>query len=590
MAKQHTLPKLFPWTRKVTPHSLKQDLFAGLTGAVIALPQGVAFAVLAGLPPQYGLYTAIIPVIIAALFGSSNHLVCGPTTPISLVIFATLAAMAPAASPEYVSLALSLTFLAGLFQLAMGAARLGMLVNFISHAVLVGFTAAAALLIITSQMKHILGVSIAGGLSFGSQWLALFSQLGLTNPFTVTVTLFTMITALAFIRFLPKWPGYLIAMIAGSLLAFALGAEDRNIAVVGALPDHLPPFAVPDVSMDTLYRLAADALAIALLGLVEAVTIARSIAAFSHQRLNANREFVGQGLSNLAGSFFSSYASSGSFTRSALNFRSGAQTPLAAVCGALAVAAILLTAAPLAAYLPIAAMSGILLIVAYRLIDVYHIKIILKANPADAAVLAITFTATLLTEITFAIYLGVLASLVLHLHRISHPSMLSRIPNRHDPARRFIDATPQSECPQLKILRIDGSLFFGSVNEIEQTVRNLERHTPGQTHLLLACSGVNFIDVAGAEFLAREAARRRARGGDVYLCDVKSGVYDVLKRGDYLRQLGDDHLFATKAQAIAAIYPRLDAATCRSCTVKLFTECRTAPAVSANASPPTNPA
>ena len=574
MAKSSTLPAFFPWTRNVTPSSLKQDLFAGLTGAVIALPQGVAFAVLAGLPPEYGLYTAIIPVIVAALFGSSHHLVCGPTTPISLVIFATLAAMAPAGSSEYVSLVLSLTFLAGLFQLAMGAARLGVLVNFISHAVLVGFTAAAALLIITSQMKHILGVEIASGLSFANQWLALFNELHHANPYTVAITLFTLISALLITRLLPKWPGYLIAMIAGGLLAFALGGERHHIAVVGALPSHLPPIALPDLSMDRLYRLFADALAIALLGLVEAVTIARSISAFSHQRLNANREFIGQGLSNLAGSVFSSYASSGSFTRSALNFRSGAQTPLAAIFSALAVAVMLLTAAPLAAYLPIAAMSGILLIVAYRLIDFYHIKVIFKANPTDAAVLVITFAATLLTEITFAIYLGVLTSLVLHLHRISHPSILSRVPDASDASRRFTDATAQRECPQLKILRIDGSMFFGSVNDIEQTLRDMMRQSPNQRHVLLACSGVNFIDVAGAEFLTREAARWRAHGGDLYLCDVKSGVYDVLKRGGYLAQLGDDHLFTTKAQAIAAIYPRLNAATCQSCTVRLFTECQ----------------
>ncbi len=565
---------LWPWLDLVNRQSLRQDMLAGLTGAIIVLPQGVAFAMLAGLPPQYGLYTAIIPVIIAALFGSSHHLISGPTTPISIIVFATVSALAAPETPAYITLVLTLTFLVGLFQLLMGLARLGMLVNFISHSVIIGFTAGAALLIITSQMKHILAIEIPHGQTLWDNWHTLFQRLAETNLYALSVASVTLFIALLVKRFLPRWPALFIAMIGGTLIAALLGGEESGIKLVGSLPTELPPLSSPDFSLETIGQLASGALAIALLGLMEAVSIARSIAAKSHQPHDANKEFIGQGLSNIAGSFFSSYASSGSFTRSGVNYRAGAKTPLAAVFSAIAIATILLMFAPLAAYLPIPAMGAVLLLVAFGLIDWQHIKTILKANPVDAAVLVTTFVATLFVELTFAVYVGVILSLVLHLNRISYPTILSRIPDNHDDHRRFINATPEQECPQLKIIRIDGSLFFGSVNYIESALRNFDCANPQQTKLLIIGSGINFIDVAGADLLVREAQRRRALGGDLYLCSIKPGVCDILKKGDYINEVGDDHVFTTKRAAIAAIYPTLDRKRCAQCQVKSFTECQ----------------
>ncbi len=564
---------LWPWLALVNRRTLRQDLLAGLTGAVIVLPQGVAFAMLAGLPPQYGLYTAIIPVIIAALFGSSHHLISGPTTPISIIVFATVSALAVPETPAYITLVLTLTFLVGLFQLLMGLARLGMLVNFISHAVIIGFTAGAAMLIITSQLKHILAVEIPHGLTLWHYWEALLQSLPEANPHAIAVAAVTLFTAVAIRHLRPDWPALFIAMIGGTVAAVALGGEESGIKLVGSLPTELPPLSSPDFSLETIGQLASGALAIALLGLMEAVSIARSIAAKSHQSHDANREFIGQGLSNIAGSFFSSYASSGSFTRSGVNYRAGAKTPLAAVFSAVAIATILLLFAPLAAYLPIAAMGAVLLLVAWGLIDWQHIRIILKANPVDAAVLVTTFVATLFVELTFAVYVGVILSLVLHLNRISYPTILSRIPDTADEQRRFINAPPERECPQLKIIRIDGSLFFGSVNYIEGALRSFDHANPAQSRLLIIGSGINFIDVAGADLLVREAQRRRALGGDLYLCSIKPGVCDILKKGDYINEVGDDHVFTTKREAIAAIYRKLDPARCRQCRVKAFTEC-----------------
>ena len=562
-----------PWWRHLNRSVLRQDLLAGLTGAVIAVPQGVAFAMLAGLPPEYGLYTAIIPVIVAALFGSSHHLISGPVTPISMMVFATISVLAVPETDTYIALALTLTFMVGLFQLAMGLARMGMLVNFISHSVIIGFTAGAALLIITSQMESIFGLSLPRDLTFWGTWGEILQHLPQLNPYALSVAAATLLSAWVVQRLRPGWPSLFLAMLVGSLVSVLLGGEKSAINLVGSLPNQLPPLSVPNLNLETISQLASGALAIALLGLLEAVSIARSISTQSHQPHDANREFIGQGMSNLAGSFFSSYASSGSFTRSGINYRAGAKTPLAAVFSAIAVAGIVLFAAPLAAYLPIPAMGAILVLVSFHLVRWHQIKVILRANITDAAVLLVTFGATLFVELSFAVYVGVILSLVLHLHRISYPSIVSMAPAEKDGQRRFLPTDAHRECPQLKIIRIDGSLFFGSGNYIERAFRDIDNENPQQLNVLIIGSGINFIDIAGAELLVREATRRRKLGGSLYLCAIKEGVTNILEKGGYLDKLGRDKLFETKAEAIACIYQQLDRERCRTCSVRLFHEC-----------------
>jgi sulfate permease, SulP family len=309
------LTTLFPflvWTRFITRQSIKDDFFAGLTGAVIVLPQGVAFAAIAGMPPEYGLYTAMVTPIVAALFGSSFHLVSGPTTAISIVVFAAISRYAEPGTPEFISLALTLTFIAGVYQLAFGLARLGALVNFVSHTVVIGFTAGAAILIATSQMQHVLGVDIPPGESFLHTWVDIGLSWRDIDPFLLSIAGVTLVTALLVRRFVPKIPNLLIAMMVGSLLAAGLAQFAPDIELVGEIPAHLPPFSVPEFSFATLRTLAPEAFAVALLGLIEAVSISRAVATRSNQRIDANQEFIGQGLSNAVGSMFSSYAGSGS--------------------------------------------------------------------------------------------------------------------------------------------------------------------------------------------------------------------------------------------------------------------------------------
>ncbi|MGB7933963.1 MAG: SulP family inorganic anion transporter [Gammaproteobacteria bacterium] len=569
--------RVFPflgWWPLLGRETLRADFFAGITGAVIVLPQGVAFALIAGLPPQYGLYTAIVTPIVAGLFGSSHHLISGPTTAISIVVLATVKPFAVPGSPEFISMVLTLTFLAGAFQLALGLARMGQLVNFISHSVVIGFTAGAAILIATSQLKHYIGVTLSHGQSFVHTWINLYGQLPDLNVYAAVTASVTLLAAILFRRYRPRWPGMLFAMVIGSLLSLFIGGEQHGVNLVGSLPARLPPLSLPDFSLDTIRTLGPGAMAVALLGLIEAVSIARAIAARSEQRINGDQEFIGQGLSNLVGSFFSSYAGSGSFTRSGINFQAGARTPMAAIFAALMLAVVLLVVAPLTAYLPMPAMAGIILLVAYNLIDFHHIRQTLRASRSDASVLVTTFMATLFMELEFAIYIGVILSLVLYLNRTSKPRIYTVAPDQADRLRRMtVKTAGLMECPQLRIIRIDGSLFFGAVNHVAGTFHLFQQRDPDRKHLLIVASGINFIDIAGAEMLIQEARRRRKNGGGLYLVKVKEGLYESMRKGGYLEEFGSGNVFQSKGEAITAIFEKLDRERCRHCAQRIFSEC-----------------
>jgi len=568
------------WWPMVNRETVRYDLMAGLTGAVIVLPQGVAFATIAGMPPEYGLYAAMVPALIAALFGSSWHLVSGPTTAASIVLFASLSAFAEPASQDFVRLALTLTFIVGLIELIMGMVRLGTLVNFISHSVVIGFTAGAAILIATKQVKNFFGVEMPRGLHFHEVFAHFFNQLDEINGYVTLVGAVTLGVGILIKRFLPKIPYMIVAMVVGSLVSvflnFRFGQNVTGITTVGALPATLPPLSAPDFSLETIKDLAPVAVAATLLALTEAVSIARSLAARSNQRLDGNQEFIGQGLSNMVGSFFSSYVATGSFNRSGVNYEAGARTPLAAAFASVMLMVLMLFVAPYAAYLPNAAMAGILFLVAWGLIDFHHIKQIIKASNSETAILATTFFATLFLELEFAIMLGVFLSLVVYLNRTSRPSVISRVPDPADPKRAFTTDASLPECPQFKIIRIDGSLFFGAVNYVEQRMHDVDTHNPGQKHLMVVAKGMNFVDLAGGEMLAKEAKRRRGMGGGLYMYEVKDKVCSMLQSGGFIKDVGDENIFHSKTEALSTIVDNhLDHDICSRCPRRVFKECDT---------------
>ncbi|MDB9864062.1 sulfate permease [Candidatus Thioglobus sp.] len=573
------LAKIFPfiaWFRLTTIETIKADFFAGLTGAIIVLPQSVAFATIAGMPPEYGLYTAMVIPIVAALFGSSFHLVSGPTTAISIVVFAAVSKYAEPGSAEFVSLALTLTFLAGVYQLVFGLAKFGMLVNFVSHNVVIGFTAGAALLIASSQIPYIVGIDIPRGEDFLNTWFDIYTGVGEFNIYLLIVGLGTLVTAIVVKILKPKFPNLLIGMLVGGLLAFYLGGFTDSIKTVGAMPAYFPPLSTPDFSLNSLKALAPEAFAIALLGLIEASSIGRSIATKSNQRINANQEFIGQGTSNIIGSFFSSYASSGSFTRSGVNFESGARTPLSAILAALFLMAIVFLVAPLISYLPLAAMAGVILLVAYNLIDFKNIKKTFTYSKSESVIFTATFLATLLFELEFAIYLGVLLSLMLFIAKTSTPDVhtlaFGTPPGEGDRRLQSIRKAPLVQCPQLKIIRIDMSIYFGSINHIQKQISQIVDNQRIY-HILIVASGVNFIDLAGIEALLIENKRLKAQNGSLYFVAVKSTAFEFMEKVNFVNEIGRDNFFDSKAEAINVLYDRLDKSKCEKCQALVFKEC-----------------
>ncbi len=569
------------WLPRVNSRTLKDDFMAGLTGAIVVLPQGVAFATIAGMPPEYGLYAGMVPAIVAALFGSSWHLVSGPTTAASIVIFSALSQHAEPGSMDYVTLALTLTFMVGLVELILGLARMGALVNFISHSVIVGFTTGAALLIASKQLKNFFGVAIPRGGHLHDVLMHFFGQIPNINLYVTAVALATLLSGIIVKRFAPRIPFMIFAMIFGSVVAYLInrqfGIDQTQIAVVGALPDTLPPLSSPDFSLDTIKKLAPTVLAVTLFALTEAVSIGRSLGARSGQRIDGNQEFIGQGLSNIAGSFFSGYVSTGSFNRSGLNYQAGARTPIAAMFAGGLLMLIVVLVAPLAAYLPNAAMAGILFMVAWGLIDFHEIRHILRASRQETAVMAVTFFGALFLELELAIFAGVLLSLVLYLMRVSRPRIVTRVPDPRLPNRAFSSDPELPQCPQLRLLRIDGSLFFGSVSHIQEAFAEIEEKHPDQKYLALICQGINFADVAGADALVQEARKRKARGGDLYLINVKQGLWDSLEESGALDEIDPNNVFQSKTAAIHAIFQKLDKDVCAQCDKRIFQECQSLP-------------
>ena len=563
------------WWPRVNRDTARLDLMAGLTGALVALPQGVAFATIAGMPPEYGLYAGMVPAVIAALFGSSWHLVSGPTTAASIVLFSVLSPHAEPGTAQYVSLALTLTFMVGIIQIVMGLAKLGTLVNFISHSVVTGFTAGAAILIATNQVKHFTGLAIPRGASFSDTWSHVFTRANEIEIAIAATGLFTLLLGIAIKRWVPKLPYMIVAMLGGAVFGNVLAMRfGIDLPTVGALPASLPPLSAPSFDAESIRAVASGVIAVTLLALTEAVSIARALAARSGQHVDGNQEFVGQGMSNLAGAFFSGYVATGSFNRSGVNYAAGAKTPLAAIMAGVFLLILVLFVAPWAQYLPNAAMAGILFLVAWGLIDFGEIRHAFKTSRQESAILVATFAATLFLTLEEAIIIGVLLSLAIYLSRTSKPNVRVRAPDPNHRKHRFTDAENAPQCPQLRFVRIDGSLFFGAVSHVREALALQDLRSPAQKHVAVVAHGVNFIDSAGAHYLAEEAEQRRSRGGGLYFIRVKDTVQEQLVENGALKTIGGVNLFDGKTEAIGAIYKRLDPEICRTCHTRIFRECQ----------------
>jgi SulP family sulfate permease len=422
-----------------------------------------------------------------------------------------------------------------------------------------------------------LGIHIPRGGSFINTWIDLYSGVGEFNIYLLIVGLGTLVSAIIIKLVRPKFPYLLIGMFVGGFLAFYLSNFTDSIETVGVMPAYFPPLSSPNFSLNSLKSLAPEAFAIALLGLIEASSIGRSIATKSNQRINPSQEFIGQGTSNIVGSFFSGYASSGSFTRTGVNFESGARTPLSAILAALFLMVIVLLVGPLISYLPYAAMAGIILIVAYNLIDFQSIKKTFTYSKSESVIFTATFLSTLLFELEFAIYLGVLLSLMLFIAKTSVPEVhtlaFGSPPGEDIRKLQSIRKTPLVQCPQLKIIRIDMSIYFGSINHIQRQISQIVDNQRIY-HILIVASGVNFIDLAGIEGLLIEHRRLKSLNGNLYLVDVKSSTYEFMEKVNFVNEIGRENFFESKEEAIHIVFDRLDRSKCEKCQALVFKECQ----------------
>ncbi len=564
--------------RSFEKDTFRLDFMAGLTVGVILLPQAIAFALIAELPPAMGLYAAVVGAFIGALWGSSHQLHTGPANAISLLVFSSLASVVATGTTEYILAAGLLAVMVGVFQLAMGVLRLGMLVNFVSHSVIVGFATGAGILIGIKQIPPLLGITIEGGTIIqGMQQ----TVLGLPDIHweTAVIGIVAMLTMIISKQVIPKMPDAIMAMIVCILLVYgiSLTTEDAGIDVIGAFPRGFPPLApLPFFNLELISKLSAGALAIGAIGLVQTTAIARSVASQTGQRLDSNQEFVGQGMANAMMGIFSGYPGAGSFARSAVNFKAGAQTPLAAIFSAGFALFIMSLLSPVGNFIPRSALAGILIVTAVRMVDSKEIKRILQSHPGDAAILVVTFLGTLLLAIEFAVLVGIMLSLVLYILRTSTPRIHAVVPDKS--YKHFVYDPDRAPCPQLGVIEILGDLYFGAVNNIETFILDHAEKHPTQRFLLLRMHSVNNCDFSGIHMLESVVRTYRDRGGDIFLVRTNYRFDRVAEASGFDSFIGKEN-FLNEDEAISKLFHHiLDPAVCiYECPVRVFKECQNLP-------------
>jgi len=552
-------------------------LIAGLTVAVVMLPQAIAYAMIAELPPEMGLYSAIIAAVVGALWGSSRHLHTGPTNAASLLVLASLLTVAPPGSPEFLVAAGYMAIVVGVFRLAMGLLRMGVLVNFVADSVIVGFTAGAGVLICVNQLRHLFRLDIPSSPALGTTIKAIASHPAAIHLPSVYIGVGVIVVIAVLKRFRPQLPAALIGMVLAAVVTGVFELQQEGVLVLGAIPRSLPPLTkMRLVDFDLIWKLTPGALAVAAIGLVEAMSIARSVASETGQRLDSNQEFVGQGLASIFTGLFSGYAVSGSFTRTAINYDSGARSPLASIFSGLWVLLAMMVFAPLAVYLPRAALAGVLVITAWGMVDFSKVRRIFRSSKGDTWIVSATFGATILLPLEFAVLAGMLVSFARYLIKTSTPGVYAVVPD--EGFHYLVKVGEKPVCPQLGVMEIEGSLYFGAVHHIEEALRKNQEDHPGQIYLLLRMHMVDVCDVSGIQMLEATLRRYRERGGDVFLEGVRPEVLRMIESYGFTSKLGRKNIL-NEVNAISHLFHKvLQPGICiYQCPVRVFGECQALP-------------
>jgi SulP family sulfate permease len=523
---------------------VKADIIAGITVALVLVPQSMAYAQLAGLPAYYGLYASFLPPMVAAIFGSSRQLATGPVAMVSLMTATALEPLATQGGDGFLAYALGLALMVGVFQVALGMLRLGVLVDLLSHPVVVGFTNAGALIIATSQLNKVFGVEkIAGEHHYQTVINIINSAIDHTHLPTLWMAALAILIMLGLKRFYPKIPNVLVAVVTTTLLAWYTGFNESGGKVVGAIPEGLPGMSMPGFDLEILGQLATYAIIIALVGFMEAIAIAKAMAAKTRQRLDANQELIGQGLSNITAGLFSGYPVSGSFSRSAVNINAGAMTGFSSVVTGLMVGLALLFLTPLLYHLPLATLAAVIILAVANLVKVGPIIHAWKAEPQDAVVAVITFALTLYIapHIEYGILVGVIFSIMLFIMRSMRPRV-AELSRYKDGTMRDITVFPELQTSdKIALLRFDGSLYFANAGYFEDKVLELVSKYPNLRYIIIDGEAINQMDSSGEEVLHHLTDRLKALHIEFVVARMKRQFMKTIRRTGLLDSIGEDH-------------------------------------------------
>ncbi len=548
------------WIRELkNKDTLRADVVAGITVALVLIPQSMAYAQLAGLPPYVGLYASFLPPLVASFFGSSRQLATGPVAVVSLMTAAALGPLASANPEGYLAYAMILAVLVGLFQLSLGLMRLGVVVDLLSHPVVVGFTNAGALIIATSQLGKLFGVSVAPSEHY---YETVHNTVLAAMEHTHTPTLVMGVVAISIMvglkRFFPSIPNVLTAVVVTTLASWIIGFEENGGAVVGAIPQGLPGITIPEFNKDIIKQLITSAVVISLVGFMEAIAIAKAMAAQTRQRLDTNQELVGQGLSNIISGMFSGYPVSGSFSRSAVNINAGALTGFSSVVTGVVVGFTLLFLTPLLYHLPNATLGAVIILAVINLIKAAPVIHAWKAQPQDAVISVITFVLTLYLapHLEGGILAGVGLSLLVFMIRSMRPrvAVLSRY---KDGTMRDISVHPLPTSDQISLIRFDGSLFFANASYFEDKILEEVASKPRLRFIIVDASGINQLDATGEEVLHHLAERLNANDIEIVFAGMKKQFMDVIRRTRLIEYMKEDHFFAYTQTALDYVWDSL---------------------------------
>lgn len=518
------------------------------------VPQGMAYALLAGLPPVYGLYASIVPAIVYALFGTSRHMPVGPPALMALLTFAGVSALAEPRSDEYVALALLLALMAGLLQLGIGLLKMGFVTNFISHPVLSGFIYASAIVIALSQLKHILGISLPDEHSIARMVLELGRRIGETNPITLALGVGSIGALVLFAKTMPRVPGPLVVAAGSTLVVYLFGLEERGVRVVGDVPRGLPGLSLPPLDLELLRALLPAALTVAFVGFIESISVAKAVAAKEKYKIDSNRELQALGLANISAAFFSGFPVAGSFSRTAVQYQSGAKTQLASIITALMIVVTLIFLTPLFYYLPNAALAAIIIMAVYRLLDLEEGRRIFKIRRADGYALLLTFALTLLIGVEEGIIIGALFALLAFVRRTAYPHIAEMGYVEEKQAFLALERFPEAKTyPEALIIRFDAALYYANVPFLEEWLIKAVADRPHLKWIVIDCRGVNSIDVTAIEGLEDLLSGYRSRGIEILLTHVKLRVRERLKKAGWDEKFGEDLLYSTTRDALRTI-------------------------------------